>query len=154
MKLKHSEEDHTHNADTDGDDNGDEGTQLYKKGDMNINFGNVQRHIADKDIKSVATTAIKLKKGEASSGYFLHNIEPHKIQLLVDSRGESKDYDPEIYPKGTSLDIKEDEGDEKHVKSFVSFSDDEGEKEKKEKRSEYKFRKRVAKKRKHDKKSY
>ena len=41
MKLKHSEEDHTHNADTDGDDNGDEGTQLYKKGDMNINFGNV-----------------------------------------------------------------------------------------------------------------
>ena len=61
---------------------------------------------------------------------------------------------PHWYPKevGTSPDIREDEGDGKHVKSFVSFSDDEGEKEKKERRSEYKFRKRVAKKRKHDKK--
>ena len=29
--------------------------------------------------------------------------------------------------------FREDEGDEKHVESFVSFSDDEGEKEKKEK---------------------
>ena len=62
-----------------------------------------------------------------------------------------KGYNPDKYPRGTSLDIKEDEGDGIHVKSFVSFSVDEGEKEKKERRSEYKFQKRVAKKIKHDK---
>ena len=71
-----------------------------------------------------------------------------------DSRGESNDYDSDIYPKGTSLDIREDEGDKDHIKSFVSYSDDEAEKEKKEKRSEYKFRRRVAKKRKSGKKPY
>ena len=82
---------------------------------------------------------------ETFSGYFLHNIQPHRVQL-------HPDYDPDRYPKGPSLHIREDEGDGKHVKSFFSFSDDKGEKEKKERRSEYKFRKRVAKKRKHDKK--
>ena len=102
----------------------------------------------------MTNTPINPRKGETSSGYFLDEIQSHRIPLPSDSRGESKDYNPDIYPKGTSLDIREDEGDEKHVKSFVSFSDDEGEKEKKERRSEYKFRKRVAKKRKHDKKPY
>ena len=32
-----------------------------------------------------------------------------------------------IYPEGTSLDTRKDESDEDHIKSFVSFSDDEGE---------------------------
>ena len=99
-------------------------------------------------------TPIKPRKSETSSGYFLHNIQADRIPLPPDSRKESKDHDPDSYLKGTSLDIREDEGDKGHVKSFVSFSDDEGEKEKKERRSEYKFRKRVSKKRKHDKKPY
>ena len=101
----------------------------------------------------MTNTPINPRKGETSSGYFLDEIQPHRIPLPSDSRGESKDYDPDIYPKGTSLDIREDEGDGKHVKSFVSFSDLVI-KEKKERRSEYKFRKRVAKERKHDKKQY
>ena len=129
----------------------DEGTQFYKKRRSEYQF---RRRKEDGDIKQVVTTPIKAKKGETSSGYFLHDIQPHKIPLPSDDSGESKDYDPDIYPKGTFLDIREDDGDEKHVKSFVSFSDDEGEKEKKEKRAEYKFRKRVVKKRKHGKKPY
>ena len=129
----------------------DEGTQFYKKRRSEYQF---RRRKEDGDIKPVVTTPIKAKKGETSSGYFLHDIQPHKIPLPSDDSGESKDYDPDIYPKGTFLDIREDDGDEKHVKSFVSFSDDEGEKEKKEKRAEYKFRKRVVKKRKHGKKPY
>ena len=100
-----------------------------------------RRRIADADIEPVATRPIKPRKGETSSGYFLHDIQPHRIPLPSDSRGGSKDCDPDIYPKGSSLDIREDEGDGKHVKSFVSFSDDEREKEKKERRSECKFRK-------------
>ena len=127
----------------------DEGTQFYKKRRSEYQF---RRRIADADIEPVTNTPINPRKGETSSGYFLDEIQPHRIPLPSDSSEESKDYDPNIYPKGTSLDIREDEGDGKHVKSFVSFSDDEGEKEKKERRSEYKFRKRVAKKRKHDKK--
>ena len=129
----------------------DEGTQFYKKRRSEYQF---RRRIADADIEPVTNTPIKPRKGETSSGYFLDDVQPHRIPLPSDSRGESKDYDPDIYPKGTSLDIREDEGDGKHVKSFVSFSDDEGEKEKKERRSEYKFRKRVSKKRKHNKKPY
>ena len=68
--------------------------------------------------------------GETSSGYFLHDIQPHRIPWPLDGRGESTDYDPDIYIEGTFLDIREDEGDGIHVKSFVSFSDDEGEKRK------------------------
>ena len=97
---------------------------------------------------------IKQSKQAASSGYFLDDIEPHQIPLPSDSSDESKDYDPEIYPEGTSLDIKEDEGDKDNIRSFVSMSDDERKKEQKEKRAEYKFRKRVAKKRKYGKKPY
>ena len=94
----------------------------------------------------------KLKKGGSSSGYFLQNIQPHKIPLPSDSSDE--DYDPDIYPEGTSLDIRQDKGDENHFKSFVSYSDDEAEKEKKEKRSEYKFRKRISEKKRSRKKPY
>ena len=90
----------------------------------------------------------------ASSGYLLDDIKPHQILLPSDSSDESKDYDPEIYPEGTSLDIKEDEGDKDNIKSFLSRSDDEGKKEQKEKRAEYKFRKRVAKKRKYGEKPH
>ena len=67
----------------------------------------------------------------------VHDIKPHEIPLPPDSSDE--DYDPDIYPKGTSLDIRRDEGDKDHIKSFVSYSDDEAEKEKKEKRSELNF---------------
>ena len=67
----------------------------------------------------MTTTPIKPRKGETCSGYFLHNIQPHRIPSSPDSREESKDYDPDSYPKETSLDIKEDEGDGKHVKSFI-----------------------------------
>ena len=67
---------------------------------------------------------MKHRKGETSSGYLLHNIQPHRIPLTPDSHGESKDYDPDSYSKGTSLNIREEEGDWKHVKSFVSFSDE------------------------------
>ena len=52
----------------------------------------------------MVTTATKPRKGESSSGYFLRDIQPHKIPLLSDSREESKDYDLDIYPEGTSLD--------------------------------------------------
>ena len=61
---------------------------------------------------------------------------------------KTKDYDPDIYPEGTLQDIRDDEGDKCHSRSFVSMSDDEGTKERKENRSEY-IRKRVARKRKH-----
>ena len=76
-----------------------------------------------------------------------------KIHLVTDSSEESdsiktKDYDPDIYPEGTLQDIRDDEGDKCHSRSFVSMSDDEGTKERKENRSEY-IRKRVARKRKH-----
>ena len=40
-------------------------------------------------------------------------------ELPIDNGGGSKDYDPDIYPKGTSLDFREYEGEGKHVKSFV-----------------------------------
>ena len=64
----------------------------------------------------MATTPIKGKNWETSSGYFLYNIQPNRILLPSDSSGEIKDYDPDIYPKGTSLDIREDEGDGRHIK--------------------------------------
>ena len=91
-------------------------------------------------------------RGSTQLRLVIHDIKPHEIPLPPDSSDE--DYDPDIYPKGTSLDIRRDEGDKDHIKSFVSYSDDEAEKEKKEKRSEYKFRRRVAKKRKSGKKPY
>ena len=96
----------------------------------------------------------KHKKEAASSGYFLNDIEPHQIPLPPDSSNESKDYEPKIYPEGTFLDIKDNEGDKDNIRSFVSMSDDERKKEQKGKRAEYKFRKRVAKKRKYGKKPY
>ena len=74
---------------------------------------------------------IKDRKGETFSGY-IHDIQPSRIPLLPYNRGESKDYDPDIYPKGTYLNIRKDSGDEKYVKNFVSFSDDEWEEREKE----------------------
>ena len=49
----------------------------------------------------MVTTPIEPRKGETSSGYDLHDIQPNRISLPSDSRGESKDYDPDTYPKGT-----------------------------------------------------
>ena len=57
----------------------------------------------------------KHKKEAASSGNFLNDIEPHQILLPSDSSDEIKDYDPDIYPEGTSLDIKEEEGDKDNI---------------------------------------
>ena len=45
-----------------------------------------------------------------------------------------------IYPEGTSLDTRKDESDEDHIKSFVSFSDDKGKKEKKSRDQSISFR--------------
>ena len=89
-------------------------------------MGNSGTATAVPAVPRAAPLPIKIRKGETSSGYFLDEIQPHRIPLPSDSSGESKDYDPDIYPKGTPLDIREDEGDGKHVKSFVSLSDDEG----------------------------
>ena len=111
----------------------DKGAQSYKKKRSEYQS---RRRIADGDIKPVLTTPIKDRKGETSSGYFPRDIQLHRITLPADSRGESKDYDADIYPKANSIDIREDEGDGKHIKSFVSFSHDEGEKMKKERRSD------------------
>ena len=61
----------------------------------------------------MVTTPIKAKKGETSMGYFLHDIQPHRIPLPPDGHGESNDYDSNIYPKGTSLHLGDDDGDEK-----------------------------------------
>ena len=88
----------------------------------------------------MVTTPIKDKNGEASSGYFLHNIQPNRISSPSDSIGESKNYDPDIYPEKTSLDIRKDEGDEDHMKFFVSFSADKGKKEKKSRDQSISFR--------------
>ena len=77
---------------------------------------------------------IKQSKQSASSGCFLNDSEPHQIPLPSDSSDESKHYDTEIYPEGTSLDIQEDEGDKDKIKNFVSMSDDERKKEQKEKK--------------------
>ena len=148
----------------------DEGTKFHKRRRSEYKF---RRRVANRDDPVLLSTKSqhkkgesssrvhdhdskprqsKYNKGESSSGYFIDDIQPHKIPLPPDSSDD--DYDPDIYPKGTSLDIRRDEGDKDHIKSFVSYSDDEAEKEKKEKRSEYKFRKRVAKKRKSGKKPY
>ena len=72
-----------------------------------------RRRIADADIEPETTTPIKPRKGKASSVYFLHDIKPHRIPLPPDGHGESNDYDSNIYPKGTSLDLGDDDGDEK-----------------------------------------
>ena len=81
-----------------------------------------------------------------------NHLKSHYLQ--TDSSDESKDYDPEIYPEGTSLDIPEDEGDKDNIKSYVLMSDAERKKGQKEKRAEYKFQKHVAKKRKYGEKPY
>ena len=39
-------------------------------------------------------------------------------ELPIDNGGGSKDYDPDIYPKGTSLDIRKDKDDEDHINNF------------------------------------
>ena len=124
----------------------EENPQYQKRGRSDYKF---RRGVASRKDKP---ETIQQSKQAASSGYFLDDIEPHQIPLPSNSSDEIKDYDPEIYPEGTSLDIKEDEGDKDNIRSFVSMSDDERKKEQKEKRAEYKFRKRVAKKRKYGKK--
>ena len=93
-----------------------------------------------------------------SKGYFLKDVQPHQIPLPSDSSDDANDgsrsYNPDVYPEGTLQDIRDDSGDAHHSKSFVSLDDDEGEKERKLKRSEYKFRKRASKKRKFKEKPY
>ena len=49
-------------------------------------------------------------------------------------------YDLNHYTEGSTQDTRDDIADHQHMKSFVTLSDDEGEREKKENRSEYKFR--------------
>ena len=91
-----------------------------------------RRGATNRKDKSLVTKQSKHNKGAASSGYFLDDIQPHQISLPPDSSEESKDYDPDIYPEGTSLDIRKDEGDQDNIKSFVSMSDNETKKEHKE----------------------
>ena len=93
----------------------DEGTQFYKKRRFEYPY---RRYIADEHNKPVLTIPVKDRKGETSQGYFLHNIQPRRIPLPADNRGGSKNYDPYIYPKGTSLDTRKDESDEKLAKNF------------------------------------
>ena len=45
-----------------------------------------RRRIANGDIERVTITPIKPRKGEISSGYFLHDIQPHRIPLPPASR--------------------------------------------------------------------
>ena len=49
-----------------------------------------------------------------------------------DSYSAEKNYDLNDYPKGSTQDIRDNIGDHQHMKSFVTLSDDEDEKEKKE----------------------
>ena len=51
---------------------------------------------------------------------------------------------PEAYPSPSHHDIASDEGDPQHKKSFVSLSDDNETEFKKQRRSAFKLRKRVA----------
>ena len=88
----------------------DGGINFFKKSRSECKF---RRRIADRNEVTKETTD---KIGETASVYLLHDGQSHRIPLPPDSSGESKIYDPDNFPEGTSLDIIKDKGDEDHIK--------------------------------------
>ena len=133
----------------------EEETRLKKKRRSDFQL---KKRIIDKKNKAIFKKPFDDQQAKSSKGYFVKDVKPHQIPLPSDSsddtNDESKSYNPDVYPEGTFQDIREDIGDAHHTKSFVSLSDEEGVKERKQRRSDYKFRKRVSKKRKNKDKPY
>ena len=118
----------------------------------------LRKRVADKQDQSHSRDLFKDQQATPLKKYFLRDVKPHQIPLPSDSSDDANDerrsYNPDVYPEGTLQDIRDDIGDAHHSKSFVTLDDDEGEKERKQERAEYKFRKRVSKKRKTRDKPY